>query len=59
MSLSLRIIKKKNIRKTWVWANDKNVILNSLIRKNKITIKEHTKWIKKYFKSKKKNVKIL
>ena len=56
MSLSLRIIKKKNIRKTWVWANDKNVILNSLIRKNKITIKEHTKWIKKYFKSKKNQI---
>lgn len=56
MSLSLRIIRKKNIRKTWVWANDKNVILNSIIRKKKVTINEHTKWIKRYFSTKKNQI---
>ena len=37
--------------KTFEWANEKEVITNSIERSKKVTIKEHSKWFKKYIMS--------
>lgn len=51
MPLTIRKAKINDLLKTFEWANEKEVITNSIERSKKVTIKEHSKWFKKYIMS--------
>ena len=51
MPLTIRKAKINDLLKTFEWANEKEVITNSIERSKKVTIKEHTIWFKKYIMS--------
>jgi len=51
MPLTIRKAKISDLLKTFEWANEKEVITNSIERSKKVTIKEHSKWFKKYIMS--------
>ena len=53
MPLTIRKAKINDLLKTFEWANEKEVLKNSIVRSKKVTIKEHSTWFKKYIKSKK------
>ena len=54
MSLTIRKAKVIDLKKTLEWANDKEVIKNSLNRNHKVNPIEHFKWFNNYLKAKKK-----
>ena len=54
MSLTIRKAKVIDLKKTLEWANDKEVIKNSLNRNHKVNQVEHFKWFNNYLKAKKK-----
>ena len=51
MPLTIRKAKINDLLKTFEWANEKEVITNSIVRSKKVTIKEHSTWFKKYITS--------
>ena len=53
MSLTIRKAKVIDLKKTLEWANDKEVIKNSLNRNHKVNPIEHFKWFNNYLKAKK------
>ena len=55
MSLTIRKAKVIDLKKTLEWANDKEVIKNSLNRNHKVNPIEHFKWFNNYLKAKKKS----
>ena len=52
MRFTIRQAKIKDLLKTLDWANEKETISNSINRTKKVSLKEHSKWFKKYIKSK-------
>tara|TARA_Y100000741_G_C18060602_1_gene480367 strand:- start:121 stop:570 length:450 start_codon:yes stop_codon:yes gene_type:complete len=52
MSLIIRKAKISDLLKTFEWANEKEIIKNSIKRSQKVSLNEHTKWFKKYIFSK-------
>ena len=54
MSLTIRKAKIIDLKKTFEWANDKEVVKNSLNRNNKVNHIEHRNWFNTYLKEKKK-----
>ena len=53
MLLTIRKAKVIDLKKTLEWANDKEVIKNSLNRNHKVKLIEHFKWFNNYLKAKK------
>lgn len=47
MSLTIRKAKFADLMKTYDWANDKEVIKNSINRSTKVSLKEHSEWFNK------------
>ena len=56
MLLTLRKAKYEDLIKTYTWANDQEVIKNSIERSNKVSLKEHLEWFNKYINSKSKTL---
>ena len=56
MSLTIRKAKVIDLKKTLEWANDKEVIKNSLNRNHKVNPIEHFKWFNNYLKAKKNTI---
>ena len=54
MSLTIRKAKIIDLKKTFEWANDKEVVKNSLKRNIKVNYNEHLNWFNSYLKAKKK-----
>lgn len=54
MLIKIREAKPKDSQKSFEWANDREVIKNSLNRKKRVTQNTHNKWFQNYLKSKKK-----
>ena len=54
MPMVIREAKLRDLKKTFQWANDKDVIRNSLNRNSKVNKSEHLRWFKNYLKAKKK-----
>ena len=52
MPLIIRKAKILDLKKTFEWANYKDVIKNSIGRNSKVSLYEHTAWFKKYIRSK-------
>tara|TARA_B110000967_G_C18307700_1_gene281438 strand:+ start:20 stop:469 length:450 start_codon:yes stop_codon:yes gene_type:complete len=52
MSLTIRKAKISDLLKTFEWANEKEVIKNSIERSKKVSLNEHSIWLKKYIISK-------
>ena len=48
MPLIIRKAKILDLKKTFEWANYKDVIKNSIRRNSKVSLYEHTAWFKKY-----------
>ncbi|MDA9707119.1 GNAT family N-acetyltransferase [Candidatus Pelagibacter sp.] len=56
MPMVIREAKLRDLKKTFQWANDKDVIRNSLNRNSKVNKSEHLRWFKNYLKAKKKMI---
>tara|TARA_B100001121_G_C18279761_1_gene430139 strand:- start:68 stop:526 length:459 start_codon:yes stop_codon:yes gene_type:complete len=56
MPMVIREAKLRDLKKTFQWANDKDVIRNSLNRSSKVNESEHLRWFKNYLKAKKKKM---
>ena len=56
MPMVIREAKLRDLKKTFQWANDKDVIRNSLNRNSKVNKSEHLVWFKNYLKTKKKMI---
>ena len=56
MPMVIREAKLRDLKKTFQWANDKDVIRNSLNRNSKVNKREHLVWFKNYLKAKKKMI---
>ena len=53
MSLTIRKAKIIDLKKTFEWANYKDVIKNSINRNSKVSLFEHSSWFNKYVTSNK------
>ena len=51
MSLTIRKAKFADLIKTYGWANEKEVIKNSINRSKKVSFKKHSEWFNKYINS--------
>ena len=56
MPFIIRKAKIGDLLKTYEWANEKDVIRNSINRKKKVSFEEHTLWFNNYINSKSNNL---